>query len=62
VDAGARTREAGAEILGDIWQHGVRADDVADLDGNRWTFAQASPVQRGRGQEGAGDPVAGSAG
>jgi uncharacterized glyoxalase superfamily protein PhnB len=50
----ARTREAGAKLLGDIWEHGARAYDVADLEGNRWTFVQASPVQRGAGAGDAG--------
>ena len=42
----AHARDAGAEILGDIWQHGPRAYDALDLEGNRWTFAQAGPTMR----------------
>jgi uncharacterized glyoxalase superfamily protein PhnB len=40
----AHTKESGAPGLQDIWQHGARAYDTADLEGNRWTFAQASPL------------------
>ncbi|MBA2327157.1 MAG: VOC family protein [Actinobacteria bacterium] len=42
----AHAKESGASILQDIWQHGARAYDAADLEGNRWTFAQASPLMR----------------
>ena len=41
----AHAADLGADP-GDIWQHGPRAYDVADLEGNRWTFAQASPTMR----------------
>ncbi|HEV3282151.1 MAG TPA: hypothetical protein VG032_11180 [Acidimicrobiales bacterium] len=42
-----RTRAGGAEIVSEIRQHGVRTYDVDDLEGHRWTFAQASPTMRG---------------
>jgi predicted enzyme related to lactoylglutathione lyase len=42
----ARVTAGGATILTEIWEHGVRAFDAADLEGNRWTFAQASPRMR----------------
>jgi uncharacterized glyoxalase superfamily protein PhnB len=35
-----------AEIIQDIHQHGFRAYEAADPEGNRWTFAQASPLMR----------------
>ena len=41
-----RARSGGARILREIWQHGPRAYDAADLEGNRWTLAQASPRMR----------------
>jgi uncharacterized glyoxalase superfamily protein PhnB len=41
-----RLTAAGAAILTEIWDHGVRAFDAGDLEGNRWTFAQASPLMR----------------
>lgn len=40
----ARARRAGAPIVSDIHQHGYRAYEAADLEGNRWTFAQARPT------------------
>ncbi len=42
----ARARASGATIVSDIHQHGYRAYQAADLEGNRWTFAQARPTQR----------------
>jgi uncharacterized glyoxalase superfamily protein PhnB len=36
----------GARIVEEIWEHGARAYSAADLDGYRWTFAQASPRMR----------------
>jgi uncharacterized glyoxalase superfamily protein PhnB len=39
-----RARASGATILSGIRQHGYRAYDAADLEGNRWTFAQARPT------------------
>jgi uncharacterized glyoxalase superfamily protein PhnB len=42
----AHARANGATIVEDIWQHGARAYDAADLEGNRWTFAQAGPLMR----------------
>jgi uncharacterized glyoxalase superfamily protein PhnB len=41
----ARAREGGAQC-GDIWQHGARAYEATDLEGHRWTFAQAGPRMR----------------
>jgi uncharacterized glyoxalase superfamily protein PhnB len=40
----ARARDRGATILSDIHQHGYRAYEAADVEGNRWTFAQARPT------------------
>ena len=42
-----RTRTAGVTIVDELWQHGARAYTAADLAGNHWTFAQASPHMRG---------------
>jgi uncharacterized glyoxalase superfamily protein PhnB len=42
----AQTTERGARVVHDIWQHGARAYEVADLEGHHWTFAQASPLMR----------------
>ena len=42
-----RTRSEGAMIFDELWQHGARAYTAADLEGNHWTFAQASPHMRG---------------
>ena len=42
----ARVAERGGTIVTDIWHHGCRAYTAADLEGNRWTFAQATPRQR----------------
>ena len=40
----AHARAAGAKIVSDIQQHGYRAYTVEDLEGRRWTFAQARPT------------------
>jgi uncharacterized glyoxalase superfamily protein PhnB/uncharacterized protein YndB with AHSA1/START domain len=40
----AHARTSGATILTDIYSHGYRAYDTADLEGHRWTFAQARPT------------------
>lgn len=40
----AQARKHGAAILSDIHQHGYRAYEAADLEGNKWTFAQARPT------------------
>ena len=40
------SRDSGARIIHEIWQHGARAYEVADLEGNHWTFAQVSPVMQ----------------
>jgi uncharacterized glyoxalase superfamily protein PhnB len=37
-------RQAGATIVTGIRQDGYRAYEAADLEGNRWTFAQARPT------------------
>ena len=42
----AHARASGAHIVHEIWQHGARAYEVADLEGNSWTFAQAAPLMR----------------
>jgi uncharacterized glyoxalase superfamily protein PhnB len=42
----ARANANGAHIVQEIWQHGYRAYAAADLEGNRWTFAQAIPLMR----------------
>ena len=42
----AHAKAYGAEIIRDIQQHGFRAYEAADPEGNRWTFAQASPLMR----------------
>lgn len=41
----AHAKAHGASVQ-DIWQHGARAYEATDLEGNRWTFAQASPLMR----------------
>ena len=41
----ARAEAAGARIVEGIHQHGYRAYVAEDLEGNRWTFAQARPTQ-----------------
>jgi len=40
----ARAEAAGATIVEPIHQHGYRAYVVDDLEGHRWTFAQARPT------------------
>ncbi len=42
----ARAKAGGATITEEIWQHGTRAYGASDLEGNRWTFAQAMPLMR----------------
>jgi uncharacterized glyoxalase superfamily protein PhnB len=42
----ARASDAGATIVSDIDQHGYRFYEAEDLEGNRWTFAQARPTMR----------------
>jgi uncharacterized glyoxalase superfamily protein PhnB len=42
----ARARAGGATIVTGIHQHGYRAYEADDLEGNRWTFAQARPTMR----------------
>jgi len=37
-------RSRGATIVSDIHQHGYRAYEAADLEGNRWAFVQARPA------------------
>ncbi len=34
----------GATVVSGIRQHGYRAYEAEDLEGNRWTFAQARPT------------------
>jgi uncharacterized glyoxalase superfamily protein PhnB len=43
----ARAEAGGATIVQPIHQHGYRAYTAADLEGFRWTFAQARPTMRG---------------
>ncbi len=42
----ARAQVGGAEIVEDISSHGYRAYAARDLEGHRWTFAQAPPPAR----------------
>jgi len=42
----SHARAGGAKILSDIEQTGFRAYQAEDLEGHRWTFAQARPGQR----------------
>jgi uncharacterized glyoxalase superfamily protein PhnB len=42
----AHARTEGATIVSEIHQHGYRAYTAEDLDGRRWTFAQARPTMR----------------
>ena len=42
----AHARASGARIVHEIWEHGARAYEVADLEGHHWTFAQAAPLMR----------------
>jgi uncharacterized glyoxalase superfamily protein PhnB len=41
----ARTQAGGAKIVSGIRQTGFRAYTAEDLEGHRWTFAQARPRQ-----------------
>ena len=43
----ARAQARGATIVTGIHQHGFRAYEADDLEGNRWTFAQARPTMPG---------------
>ncbi|TCO16958.1 putative glyoxalase superfamily protein PhnB [Kribbella steppae] len=40
----ADARANGAKILSEIHQYGYRSYDAEDLEGHRWTFAQARPT------------------
>ncbi|MDQ5822474.1 MAG: bleomycin resistance protein [Actinomycetota bacterium] len=40
----AHAKAAGAKIVSEIEQHGYRAYTAEDLEGRRWTFAQARPT------------------
>jgi uncharacterized glyoxalase superfamily protein PhnB len=40
----ARSTEQGAKIVSEIHQHGYRRYEAEDLEGHRWTFAQARPT------------------
>lgn len=40
----ARSSENGAKIVSEIRQHGYRLYEAEDLEGHRWTFAQARPT------------------
>jgi uncharacterized glyoxalase superfamily protein PhnB len=40
----AHAKAAGATIVSEIQQHGYRAYTAEDLEGRRWTFAQARPT------------------
>ena len=42
----ATAQAAGARIVEPIHQHGYRAYQAEDLEGNRWIFAQARPTMR----------------
>lgn len=42
----AHAEASGAHIVTGITQHGARAYEAADLEGNHWTFAQAGPLMR----------------
>jgi uncharacterized glyoxalase superfamily protein PhnB len=39
-----RAKAAGATIVSEVEQHGFRAYTAEDLEGHRWTFAQARPT------------------
>ena len=41
-----QSKASGITIVDELWQHGARAYTAADLEGNHWTFAQASPHMR----------------
>lgn len=40
----AHAKAAGAAIVSEIQQQGYRAYTAEDLEGHRWTFAQAPPT------------------
>ncbi|HET7855440.1 MAG TPA: VOC family protein [Gaiellaceae bacterium] len=40
----AHAKTSGAKIVSEIKQHGYRAYTAEDLEGHRWTFAQARPT------------------
>lgn len=40
----AHTQSNGAKIITEIHQHGYRCYEAEDLEGHRWTFAQARPT------------------
>jgi uncharacterized protein YndB with AHSA1/START domain len=40
----AHAQDEGATIVSEIHQHGYRAYEAEDLEGRRWTFAQARPT------------------
>lgn len=40
----AHTQSNGAKIVSEIHQHGYRCYEAEDLEGHRWTFAQARPT------------------
>jgi uncharacterized glyoxalase superfamily protein PhnB len=42
----AQAKQQGATIAEEIHQHGYRAYAADDLEGHRWTFAQANPAMR----------------
>lgn len=42
----AHAQAEGATIVSPIQQHGFRAYEAEDLEGRRWTFAQARPTMR----------------
>jgi uncharacterized glyoxalase superfamily protein PhnB len=44
----ARAETHGATIVQGIHQHGYRRYVCEDLEGHRWSFAQARPTQRRR--------------
>jgi uncharacterized glyoxalase superfamily protein PhnB len=48
----AHAKANGATIVSEIHQHGYRGYVAEDLDGHRWTFAQAPPAARGRAKRG----------
>jgi uncharacterized glyoxalase superfamily protein PhnB len=41
-----RAKAQGATILSGVRQHGYRAYQAADLEGNKWVFGQARPTMR----------------
>jgi len=40
----AHASAAGATIVSPVRRHGYRAYEAADIEGHRWTFAQARPT------------------